>query len=175
MICFPFFHWLLFRLNDTLTLHSIFNSGCNVVVHQSFYFYIKSWFLEFSSQWANLSAIGLNECHCSPFNDFGGLLSTDRRVDGFLPEISPDSAPQPLLPLLAPTPLAPFTNSTVPKLSGSLVSFDLDVIWVERPSFVLNMVIFSFCRTMHIKFHCCPKFDEHNINWLLVCFCAIAG
>ncbi|KAB5533665.1 hypothetical protein DKX38_016751 [Salix brachista] len=60
----------------------------------------------------------LNECHCSPFIDLGGLLSTDRRVDDFLPEISPNSAPQPLLPLLAPSPLAPFTNNTIPKLSG---------------------------------------------------------
>uniref|UniRef100_A0A6N2KIX3 Uncharacterized protein n=1 Tax=Salix viminalis TaxID=40686 RepID=A0A6N2KIX3_SALVM len=60
----------------------------------------------------------LNECHCSPFVDLGGLLSTNRRVDDFLPEISPNSAPQPLLPLLAPSPLAPFTNSTIPKLSG---------------------------------------------------------
>ncbi|XP_011037654.1 PREDICTED: uncharacterized GPI-anchored protein At1g61900-like isoform X1 [Populus euphratica] len=61
---------------------------------------------------------GLNECHCSPFNNHGGSLSTDRRVDGFLPEISPNSAPQPLLPLLAPSPFAPFTNITIPKLSG---------------------------------------------------------
>ncbi|KAG6778549.1 hypothetical protein POTOM_014886 [Populus tomentosa] len=64
------------------------------------------------------SATGLNECHCSPFNNHGGSLSTDRRVDGFLPEISPNSAPQPLLPLLAPSPFAPFTNITIPKLSG---------------------------------------------------------
>ncbi|KAJ6706833.1 hypothetical protein OIU85_027213 [Salix viminalis] len=61
---------------------------------------------------------GLNECHCSPFNNLGGSLSTDRRVDGFLPVISPNSAPQPFLPLLAPSPLAPFTNSIIPKLSG---------------------------------------------------------
>ncbi|RVX07929.1 putative GPI-anchored protein [Vitis vinifera] len=37
----------------------------------------------------------------------------------FLPEISPSGAPQPFLPLLAPSPLTPFTtNSTIPKLSG---------------------------------------------------------
>ncbi|KAI5590491.1 hypothetical protein BDE02_04G011600 [Populus trichocarpa] len=65
-----------------------------------------------------LLILSLNECHCSPFNNHGGSLSTDRRVDGFLPEISPNSAPQPLLPLLAPSPFAPFTNITIPKLSG---------------------------------------------------------
>ncbi|KAL1834330.1 hypothetical protein ACET3Z_003981 [Daucus carota] len=35
-----------------------------------------------------------------------------------LPVTSPTTAPQPFLPLLAPSPLGPFTNSSVPKLSG---------------------------------------------------------
>ncbi|XP_040362893.1 uncharacterized GPI-anchored protein At1g61900 isoform X2 [Rosa chinensis] len=35
-----------------------------------------------------------------------------------LPMISPTAAPKPFLPLLAPSPLAPFTNITVPKISG---------------------------------------------------------
>ncbi|KAH9749489.1 putative GPI-anchored protein [Citrus sinensis] len=47
-----------------------------------------------------------------------GHISVNRRVDDLLPEIPPSEAPQPFLPLLAPSPLAPFTNSTVPKLSG---------------------------------------------------------
>ncbi|XP_073056004.1 uncharacterized GPI-anchored protein At1g61900-like isoform X2 [Primulina eburnea] len=41
-----------------------------------------------------------------------------RRADVFLPDTSPTASPQPFLPLLAPSPLAPFTNSTIPKLSG---------------------------------------------------------
>lgn len=35
-----------------------------------------------------------------------------------MPYISPNGSPQPFIPLLAPSPLAPFTNSTTPKLSG---------------------------------------------------------
>ncbi|CAI9087194.1 OLC1v1021209C1 [Oldenlandia corymbosa var. corymbosa] len=38
--------------------------------------------------------------------------------DALLPQIPPSEAPQPLLPLLAPSPFSPFTNSTIPKLSG---------------------------------------------------------
>ena len=35
-----------------------------------------------------------------------------------LPEISPNSSPQPLVPLLAPSPLAPFLNNSTPTISG---------------------------------------------------------
>lgn len=42
----------------------------------------------------------------------------DRRLDAFLPEISP--TPEPFLPILAPSPLQPFNSSSTPKLSGSL-------------------------------------------------------
>jgi hypothetical protein len=42
-------------------------------------------------------------------------------LDGILPEISPSGSPQPFLPLLAPSPLVPFTNATVPKLSGRFI------------------------------------------------------
>ncbi|GER52952.1 protein kinase superfamily protein [Striga asiatica] len=41
-----------------------------------------------------------------------------RKADELLPYTSPTAAPQPFLPLLAPSPLTPFTNSTVPRLSG---------------------------------------------------------
>ncbi|KAL8468947.1 hypothetical protein ACS0TY_031957 [Phlomoides rotata] len=44
-----------------------------------------------------------------------------RREDLLLPEISPTATPQPFLPLIAPSPLTPFTNSTIPKLSGLCV------------------------------------------------------
>ncbi|VFQ88607.1 unnamed protein product [Cuscuta campestris] len=57
---------------------------------------------------------------CSPLNNLKGFA--EKLENGLLPQISPSSLPdaQPLLPLLAPSPLAPFTNSTVaPKLSGS--------------------------------------------------------
>ncbi|XP_013608229.1 PREDICTED: uncharacterized GPI-anchored protein At1g61900-like isoform X1 [Brassica oleracea var. oleracea] len=35
-----------------------------------------------------------------------------------LPEISPDTSPQPFLPFIAPSPMVPFINTTIPKLSG---------------------------------------------------------
>ncbi|KAL2473401.1 putative GPI-anchored protein [Forsythia ovata] len=61
---------------------------------------------------------GLHESCCTPSNYLKGSVVMDKRADALLPETSPTAAPQPLLPLLAPSPLTPFTNSTVPKLSG---------------------------------------------------------
>ncbi|CAA2954706.1 Hypothetical predicted protein [Olea europaea subsp. europaea] len=60
----------------------------------------------------------LHESCCTPSNYLKGSVMMDKRVDALLPENSPTAAPLPLLPLLAPSPLTPFTNSTVPKLSG---------------------------------------------------------
>lgn len=40
------------------------------------------------------------------------------KIPPMIPEIPPLGAPQPLLPLIAPSPLAPFTNASTPKLSG---------------------------------------------------------
>ncbi|XP_009789015.1 putative GPI-anchored protein At1g61900 isoform X1 [Nicotiana tabacum] len=56
-----------------------------------------------------------------------GSLIKDIKEDELLPEISPNAAPQPLLPLFAPSPLAPFTNSTLPKLSG-LCTLNFDAV-----------------------------------------------
>lgn len=66
----------------------------------------------------NLSTV-LNKCSCSKLDDH---LLADKRMEAIFPEISPTGSPQPLLPLLAPSPLAPFTNTTVPKLSGTYFS-----------------------------------------------------
>ncbi|KAL3627500.1 hypothetical protein CASFOL_028863 [Castilleja foliolosa] len=44
-----------------------------------------------------------------------------RRADELLPYTSPTGAPLPFLPLIAPSPLTPFTNSTIPRLSGQCV------------------------------------------------------
>ncbi|XP_047957294.1 uncharacterized GPI-anchored protein At1g61900-like isoform X1 [Salvia hispanica] len=63
--------------------------------------------------------------HESSGNFLGDSKSSalaERRADLLLPQISPNAAPQPLLPLLAPSPLTPFTNiSIIPKLSGTCV------------------------------------------------------
>lgn len=67
----------------------------------------------------------------STSNFLRSSVITAKRKYVHLPEISPSEAPQPLLPLLAPSPLAPFTNSTVPKLSGLfslLKHFQLSII-----------------------------------------------
>lgn len=61
------------------------------------------------------SVIGLNG-----YQYVRGSTLMDRRLDDFLPEISPNAGPQPFLPILAPSPLQPFTNSSIPKLSGSI-------------------------------------------------------
>lgn len=50
-------------------------------------------------------------------------ILAERRADVLLPYTSPTAAPQPFLPLLAPSPLTPFTNSTIPKLSGLSMHF----------------------------------------------------
>lgn len=66
----------------------------------------------------NAPCTGFHESCCSPPNHMRSSALMDKRADALLPEISPAEAPEPLLPLMAPSPLTPFTNSTVPKLSG---------------------------------------------------------
>ncbi|KAK3039711.1 hypothetical protein RJ639_027052 [Escallonia herrerae] len=64
---------------------------------------------------------GLYETSCASLNYLRTSVIMDKRADALLPQISPTAAPQPFLPLLAPSPLTPFTNSTVPKLSGQCI------------------------------------------------------
>ncbi|KAK4754393.1 hypothetical protein SAY87_002497 [Trapa incisa] len=54
----------------------------------------------------------LHVCHCSRLRISGG------EVTPLIPQISPSGAPLPLFPLPSPSPLSPFTNTTIPKLSG---------------------------------------------------------
>lgn len=71
----------------------------------------------------------LHKSCCSPLDYLKTSVGMDTKVvlpeispsaspQPLLPEISPSAGPQPLFPLLAPSPLTPFTNNTVPKLSG---------------------------------------------------------
>ncbi|KAK9906982.1 hypothetical protein M0R45_002536 [Rubus argutus] len=55
---------------------------------------------------------------CSALDYLKDPVLTIRQEDSMLPMISPTAAPKPFLPLLAPSPLAPFTNTSVPILSG---------------------------------------------------------
>ncbi|PHT82892.1 hypothetical protein T459_11335 [Capsicum annuum] len=61
---------------------------------------------------------GFRDSSCSSMNHPKGSLIDDIKDATLSLETSPTASPQPLLPLLAPSPLAPFTNSTSPKLSG---------------------------------------------------------
>lgn len=60
----------------------------------------------------------LRESHCSPYRNIVGSSLLGIKSDESSRAISPTMDPQPLLPLLAPSPLMPFTNNSVPRLSG---------------------------------------------------------
>ncbi|XP_057429906.1 uncharacterized GPI-anchored protein At1g61900 isoform X2 [Lotus japonicus] len=72
------------------------------------------------------------------------------------PKLSPLGSPQPFLPLLAPSPLAPFTNTSIPKLSGlctlnfttaeSLLSVTAVDCWEGFAPFLANVI-------------CCPQLE----------------
>ncbi|KAK6917300.1 SPARK domain [Dillenia turbinata] len=76
--------------------------------------------LQFNLLGLFLFILRFHGAHCFKLNHLKGSVSINKRVDALLPEISPSGEPQPYLPLLAPSPLSvsPFSNSTVPKLSG---------------------------------------------------------
>lgn len=52
---------------------------------------------------------GVYESHCDPVRD----------AEAIAPDVATGVNPQPFLPLLAPSPLTPFTNNSVPALSGT--------------------------------------------------------
>ncbi|KAE8733183.1 Detected protein of unknown function [Hibiscus syriacus] len=79
-------------------------------------------------------------------------MLTDRATDAFLPKITPIAAPQPFLPLLAPSPPSPFTISTSPKLSGlcmlnftaaqSLICITSIDCWVAFAPLLANIICY---------------------------------
>ncbi|KAL7213517.1 hypothetical protein ACSBR2_016111 [Camellia fascicularis] len=96
----------------------------------------------------------LHESCCGSLDYLKSSEIMDKKTDALSPEMSPSAAPQPYFPLLAPSPLAPFTNNTVPKLSGlcmlnfaaveSMMSMtSIDCIAVFAP-FLANVI-------------CCPQ------------------
>ncbi|KAL4620146.1 hypothetical protein ACB092_06G132600 [Castanea dentata] len=64
------------------------------------------------------------------------------------PDISPSGDTQPFIPLLAPSPLTPFTNNTLPVLSAaeSVISITATDCWASFAPYLANVV-------------CCPQFD----------------
>lgn len=66
------------------------------------------------------SCFGVGALESLSSNHRQGPVRLDSRVGSMFIKPSPLGSPQPFLPL-APSPLAPFTNTTIPKLSGSFL------------------------------------------------------
>ncbi|KAM3394268.1 hypothetical protein P3S68_003270 [Capsicum galapagoense] len=81
---------------------------------------------------------------CRSMNHPKGSLIEDIKDATLSLETSPLASPQPLLPLLAPSPLAPFTNSTSPKLS-------VYVSHLQRQSFVTNLQALDCAASLQLK------------------------
>lgn len=96
--------------------------------------------------------------HCSSLNNLRSSLLFDKKVDDLLPQISPIGNPQPLYPLLAPSPLSPFTitNSSAPKLSG-LCTLDFDAIDTMMSMTAIDC--FTVFAPYLANVVCCPQFE----------------
>lgn len=98
----------------------------------------------------------LCETHCDPVIDVKESVLLEAKVNALAPDISPSAEAQPFLPLLAPSPLTPFTNTTMPKLSGlcalnfsaaeRVMSVTATDCWASFAPYLANVV-------------CCPQFD----------------
>ncbi|KAK4588327.1 hypothetical protein RGQ29_019349 [Quercus rubra] len=103
-----------------------------------------------------LLALCFHESCCTQLDHLTGPVLMDKRRDAFMPEISPSGSPQPFIPMLAPSPLIPFTNTTTPKLSGlcklnftaakSLLSTTSVDCWSAFAPFLANVI-------------CCPQLE----------------
>ncbi|XP_059662229.1 uncharacterized GPI-anchored protein At1g61900 [Cornus florida] len=98
----------------------------------------------------------IHETCCNPLKYMKSTVIMDKRADALLPEYSPSAAPQPLLPLLAPSPLTPFTNSTIPKLSG-LCTLDFASVGSMMSMTATDcMAVFA---TYLANVICCPQLE----------------
>ncbi|XP_039016600.1 uncharacterized GPI-anchored protein At1g61900-like [Hibiscus syriacus] len=95
-----------------------------------------------------------HECLSTPTDHLKSYMLTDRGADAFLPEITPSASPQPFLPLLAPSPLTPFTNSTVPKLSGDCM---LNFTAAENLMTMTSTDCFAAFAPLLANVICCPQ------------------
>ncbi|XAR53789.1 hypothetical protein NMG60_11022471 [Bertholletia excelsa] len=80
----------------------------------------------------------------------------DRRAESSSPQISPDVAPQPFLTLLAPLPLVPFTNDSVPKLSG-LCTLNFDAVESMISTASIDCIALSAPYLANVV--CCPQLE----------------
>nr|XP_043625345.1 uncharacterized GPI-anchored protein At1g61900 [Erigeron canadensis] len=99
-----------------------------------------------------------NNSQCSTLNNLQKSLLSGKKVDNLLPEISPTGNPQPLYPLLAPSPLSPFTitNNTAPKLSG-VCTLDFDSI--DSMMSMTAIDCFTVFAPYLANVVCCPQFE----------------
>ncbi|XP_030973980.1 uncharacterized GPI-anchored protein At1g61900-like isoform X2 [Quercus lobata] len=99
---------------------------------------------------------GLCESYCAPLTGTKDSVLMEIKSTALAPDISPSGDTQPFIPLLAPSPLTPFTNNTVPILSGlctlnfsaaeSVISITVTDCWASFAPYLANVV-------------CCPQFD----------------
>ncbi|XP_027345512.1 uncharacterized GPI-anchored protein At1g61900-like [Abrus precatorius] len=98
----------------------------------------------------------LNKSLGSPIRVAKYSFSMTTKVDVQPPTVPPSTQPQPLIPLLAPSLLRPFTNNSVPKLSGlcslnfsgaqDTMTTTATDCWTSFAPYLANVV-------------CCPQFD----------------
>ncbi|KAI7751050.1 hypothetical protein M8C21_032070 [Ambrosia artemisiifolia] len=98
---------------------------------------------------------GFSDTHCSSLQN---SISFDAKVDNLMPLISPTGNPQPLYPLLAPSPMSPFTitNNTAPKLSG-MCTLDFDAIDTMMSMTAIDC--FTVFAPYLANVVCCPQFE----------------
>ncbi|CAK8575400.1 unnamed protein product [Lathyrus sativus] len=103
----------------------------------------------------------MDKSQSSPIRGEKYSFSIITEVDVLPSDISPSTQPLPFIPLLAPSPLIPFTNNSLPKLSG-LCSLNFsaaqDIMtktatdcWTSFAPYLANVV-------------CCPQFDAMLIT-----------
>ncbi|EXB53808.1 hypothetical protein L484_006297 [Morus notabilis] len=88
------------------------------------------------------------------FNNYHELVH--QQNDDMLPQISPSGTPQPFLPLLAPSPLAPYTNTTSPKLSGMCA---LNFTAAEGLMSTTSIDCWSVFAPLLANVICCPQLE----------------
>ncbi|XAR65637.1 hypothetical protein NMG60_11009810 [Bertholletia excelsa] len=120
-------------------------------------------------------------CFCSLLDYQKSQVILDTRTDALIPEISPSAGPQPLIPLLAPSPLTeispsagpqplipllapspltPFTNSTVPKLSGLCT---LNFAAVDRMMSMTAIDCIAVFAPFLANVICCPQLEANLV------------
>ncbi|XP_008379633.2 uncharacterized GPI-anchored protein At1g61900-like isoform X1 [Malus domestica] len=86
------------------------------------------------------------ESHCDPVRD----------AEAVAPDVATGVNPQPFLPLLAPSPLTPFTNNSVPALSGlCTLNFSAAVNMMT----ITATDCWAFFAPLLADVVCCPQFD----------------